>query len=458
MSSKQVTAVKHASHPMHTFKTEEWNKFKGRAISSGRILIGHNRKATQGSISSENAHPFVEENIILVHNGTLRGHKSISDKEVDSHAVCHAFAEKGAEEVLPTIDGAFAFVWWDTKKEKLYTIRNDERPLSFVVTEDVISIASEEWMPRVLFSRSGKKIVDVVTTEPGVLYEFSIGGKLEEKVIKLKQKEPEKEYAWPHGLCGDGCNDNVFTQRGSHRNGNVMSLPRKPNILSTTQEFIEDQRAANLPAVLQGRSTPGKPIDPHFKQSEEITVRFDRFRVEGEGRVKAFGSVRTPGKPNYDVVCFLPPTADIAESEDWQGVPVRAKVSGIHESSCGKSLWVHTPYLEEQVQTNSEVLSKAEWAHVCTNLKCSTCTAVIYESEAEFTTVTRLATGGIRVICADCVEEKILPGVIKNEFTKRRNAALEARDSALQGGQSISQELIVGPDGKVGTPSPQTLH
>lgn len=55
------------------FQDEVATNFTGKY----KIMVGHNRAATKGSISEENAHPFHEGNTILVHNGTLFNHKEL---------------------------------------------------------------------------------------------------------------------------------------------------------------------------------------------------------------------------------------------------------------------------------------------------------------------------------------------------------------------------------------------
>src|SRR5215213_5644178 len=175
MRDKSLCLTKIGSHPLHLFTTPAWAKNRGKTVQNGRIIIGHNRKATSGAVNSENSHPFYEENIVLVHNGMVRGgHKKMAEVEVDSHAVCHAFNEKGAEEVLKTLDAAFAFVWWDIKQQKLFAVRNSERPLTISVTDELYIIASEAWMPAGVCGRMNpsKKILEVINVEPGQLYSF----------------------------------------------------------------------------------------------------------------------------------------------------------------------------------------------------------------------------------------------------------------------------------------------
>src|SRR5579864_8678836 len=67
-----VRVIKHGSNPFNLINSKEWEGFRQSVVNRGRFLIGHNRASTIGKVSTDNAHPFVEDHIILVHNGTLR--------------------------------------------------------------------------------------------------------------------------------------------------------------------------------------------------------------------------------------------------------------------------------------------------------------------------------------------------------------------------------------------------
>ena len=114
--------------------------------------FGHNRHATVGRITTENAHPFHSDNILLVHNGTLRSMRDLEHRDttvdVDSAQIAHNLAQvppAEADSVLSRLVGAYALVWFDDRDETVNMARNAERPLHFAVNkdEDIMYFASE---------------------------------------------------------------------------------------------------------------------------------------------------------------------------------------------------------------------------------------------------------------------------------------------------------------------------
>lgn len=127
-----VEIHKAAVHGADFICTDEFKGFYKSIVQNGVCTIGHNRAATKGSVSDENAHPFVvDDRIVLVQNGTLRmDHKKLAEVDVDSHALAHHLAkEADIAKALKEINGAYALVWYDVDNSKLHLIRNDERPL-----------------------------------------------------------------------------------------------------------------------------------------------------------------------------------------------------------------------------------------------------------------------------------------------------------------------------------------
>lgn len=137
-----------------------------------KVLIGHNRFATSGNPnSSKNAHPFDFDNVIGVHNGTLKGQHRLPDFrkfEVDSENIYHSFNKDGVEKTVPKLEGAYALVWWDKVNKNLNILRNEQRPLflAFNPTHRCMFWASEHDMLRLVFKRNN------ITPENQQYYHF----------------------------------------------------------------------------------------------------------------------------------------------------------------------------------------------------------------------------------------------------------------------------------------------
>lgn len=114
------------------------------------FIAGHARAATIGDKTNvNNAHPFTHGNIIGMHNGTIRSaFKHSSEFGTDSEAVIYNIHKYGHEETIKMLNGlndaAFALVWFDTDKNKLYFIRNSKRTLYFTNDNDGVGYYSSD--------------------------------------------------------------------------------------------------------------------------------------------------------------------------------------------------------------------------------------------------------------------------------------------------------------------------
>lgn len=144
------------------------------------FMLGHNRAATKGGVNDDTAHPFQEGNITLVHNGTVTNHRTLPDGnsyDVDSEAICHAISVQGLEATVKELLGAFTLVWHDAEDGTLNFIRNDERPLWVVPTDDgeELLLASEGAMLHWIATRNGIKIDKLFSPAVGQHYKYHVG-------------------------------------------------------------------------------------------------------------------------------------------------------------------------------------------------------------------------------------------------------------------------------------------
>lgn len=171
--------------------SEEYKTMCRNLVRDGAAVVGHNRKATKGNITDENAHPFVvDDRIILVHNGTLYGdHKKIADTEVDSHAIAHLIHEKGddVEAALRELNGAYALIWYDVHAKSMNFVRNSQRPLWFCETPSAWMWASEPGMLIMTLQRHQQQLTINTKLEElpvGELHTFTRDGKQWKKEVK----------------------------------------------------------------------------------------------------------------------------------------------------------------------------------------------------------------------------------------------------------------------------------
>jgi hypothetical protein len=465
-SARQVGVMKVASHPFHLFAAQDYTKWRGRAVGSGRILVGHNRKATQGSINSKNAHPFHSGNIVLVHNGTLRGDhkKDFANVDVDSHSLAIAFDENGAEDVLPKINGAFALIWWDIEKNSLFAIRNDERPLQVVETADNFYVLSEAWMALQLLSKENTKVLDVFDIQPGELYEFKIGGKHTTKKIEVQTDYWTNNTSYHTGRSR-------YAQHGGANASSVQS-PKSPPSSSQTgtggtstgqsgttahsgtgsTNSSQSQPQSTALTLVKNSSSPTKggtdgkeagsraandvplPMDmathvpcAEFTVGMAILVKLYEMKLN-DSRELYFcrGKVCEPGAPEIDVATYIK-ASEIPEGQAVKYIhaPVEATVRKHTQSSCGRSLYVAKVVLPEFVNVHNHRIAETEWNYITAYCKCGVCQKRIHDEDRDYTGVMRKPGNKYSVTCADCIEEN-LKGAEQHEFTQNRLASLQA--------------------------------
>lgn len=202
-----ATVMKEATEARWFLYDKEYRKESGTFTKGTKALLGHNRKATMGGRKDEHAHPFVfDDRYAFFHNGTLHNHKSIEDTDVDSQALgglftrCEGDIEK-LSEAVNKVWGAYACVWYDADKHTVYFLRNKERPLTFIYTEEGhIAYASESWMAQGALARRGMKPKEIKSLEVDVLYSIDLSNTILEVKEEKLTKKATKVVSSHHGV------------------------------------------------------------------------------------------------------------------------------------------------------------------------------------------------------------------------------------------------------------------
>lgn len=184
-SSGEFKVAKRVGSPAELFDTKSYDDALNPITL--KALLGHNRYATKGKISSANAHPFEFSDVVGCHNGTLSSFTNLDDHlmfEVDSEALMNHVNNHGVNATLPLLRGAYALTIWDKRESAVTLARNNDRPLYYAFAADMETMfyASEEWMLEVALEKHSVAYTDIIEVKAGYTYKFSPTGKYKEKL------------------------------------------------------------------------------------------------------------------------------------------------------------------------------------------------------------------------------------------------------------------------------------
>lgn len=244
----------------------------------GSALIGHNRKATIGNKGdANNAHPFHERDVILVHNGSINQFHELMpfDKrkevniDVDSHVVAYLMAnEPDYQQVVRDvheINGAYVFVWYNAKEKKIRVVKNDARPLGFIFNREtgVLYIASELDMLRWIVGRNkglakDSKDMDVGEFKNHVVNEYTLeedgGWSYTAIPMENMEKRPAYNSGWGNGAWGR-------VTEVPKREPKVVDIKHQPGALPNSFKEIPTEHVKNFRMEYDALDAPLLPYE-----------------------------------------------------------------------------------------------------------------------------------------------------------------------------------------------------
>lgn len=261
------------------------------------MLFGHNRAATRGSVTVENAHPFNFGEYVGCHNGTLYNTKELADQDninVDSENIFLNMSKEGVAETIKKLQGAFALCWYNAKEHTVNLVRNYQRPLCYCYSLDKRTLfwASEPWILSVALQKAEVKHSEIIQLPVKKLFTISVPRVEAYKVKDVYIKEtdidffvqPVAHYSAPFagytkdwvGNCGGGF-------KGGRFGGTKSNVRELFDRRSLAKRFV------------------GKTIDFFVIGKKKISnLEFILCEVENE-----------PGAPSLRV--FTPPNSDLGK-------------------------------------------------------------------------------------------------------------------------------------------------
>lgn len=292
------------------FFLQHRKSFNNRDFASGFVhtFIGHNRFATQGKVSIDNAHPFEFDNVVGAHNGTvdkysLKDFTDYKKYDVDSQIIYSHLSATTIDEVWANADGALALTWWDKRTNKLNIIRNNQRPMSIIYSEDDKTVfwASEAGMIYLAAHRQGIKLKQPVEVPPNRLFTFSFTA--DNKMRHTERDLPpfvKKPTVYHYGSAGyrgglDDWDDDYWMsprqRQNSHKQtrgpivmGGHKKVPNKPAELAPKPAekvmIITEWHGPDINPSAFGYTQDGTPVRVVISQSE---AKLAKDKIIGRG-------------------------------------------------------------------------------------------------------------------------------------------------------------------------------
>jgi predicted glutamine amidotransferase len=244
---KETSILKDVGTPFELLKDTRYAGITGGTIN---MMMCHNRYATKGAQTANNAHPFEMDHIIGAHNGTVHNLSRLKDGfkfDVDSQAIFNNISHEGIIETAKKVDGAYALTWYNKQDNTFNIARNKERPLYFAFAKGMKTLywASEDWMLYVALNREQVDHYKITSIDPMKHYSIEVPAGPDLKVerfttwrqVDLPEYERPKISVYPSSI---GVQKNFLGNATNNRGGGYF--PGYDDSEDSSSELAKHQR------------------------------------------------------------------------------------------------------------------------------------------------------------------------------------------------------------------------
>lgn len=171
------------------------------------LMLGHTRQATTGIVNKQNAHPFIKENIVGVHNGIISNSDELAEEnkfkiEVDSEIIFELLNKYNNDfkKTFKKIQGSASIAWLDKTDPKILYLVAHENPLTVAEAPllKTIFFASEfSALDSILQASIGNENYYIWEAKEDIVYKINPEHKIEQ--FKVSFSEYSSYYGNSYG-------------------------------------------------------------------------------------------------------------------------------------------------------------------------------------------------------------------------------------------------------------------